>query len=74
MQAANTSGLGSQQNSLGSDQNSANSDPSMANNSVVPGALTGITGALPVSGLTGDLPGLNTVTGTLTGGSSAPQG
>jgi hypothetical protein len=72
MQAADTPSLGSPQNSLGSDQSSANSDPSMANNSVLPGALTGVTGALPVGGLTNGLPDLGSVTGTLTG-NSAPQ-
>jgi hypothetical protein len=52
---ADVSGTSNSQNSLGSDQGS----------SVIPGALNGITGALPVSSLTGGLPNLSSVTGAL---------
>jgi hypothetical protein len=46
-----------------SSSSSSSSDPSMANQSVIPGSLTGVTGALPVGSLTGGLPGLGSLSG-----------
>jgi hypothetical protein len=63
--AANTPSFGSSQSSQGTDQSSPSSNQSDAGNSVIPGAVTGLTGTLPVSSLTGGLPNLGTVTGTL---------
>jgi len=63
---ADVSGTSNSQNSLGSDQSSQGS-------SVIPGALNGITGTLPVSSLTGGLPNLGHVTGALSG-VTGPQG
>lgn len=58
LKGSNASGTSNGQNSLGSDQSSQGS-------SVLPGALNGIAGTLPVSSLTGGLPNLGSVTGAL---------
>jgi hypothetical protein len=66
LEGADTSGMSDSQNSLGSDQSSQGS-------SVLPGALNGVTGTLPVSSLTGGLPDLSTVSGALSS-VTGPQG
>ncbi len=48
-------------------------DQATSNSSLVPGSLSGITGALPVGSLTGGLPKLGSVTGALSGVTGSGQ-
>jgi hypothetical protein len=49
------------------------SDPDTSNGSVIPGSLSGVTGALPVGSLTGTLPNVGGVTGALSGVTGSGQ-
>ena len=44
-----------------------------SNSSLIPGSLSGVTGALPVGSLTGDLPKVGSVTGALSGVTGSGQ-
>jgi hypothetical protein len=56
----------------GTSSNPTSNNDATSNSSVVPGALGGLTGALPAVGsLSGGLPGLGTVTGALSGVNSS---